>query len=349
MKRLLLHIALCLACLTASAQALQTYLPNFKKGQKVHYEYTYTTTSTNTNDGSVNNDVNAYPLFQADNMNSIYQRAVPGEVYTSKFSLNVLEATPYNYTFELDIEESSNILSMASQEPDVLMLKIIDQSLKKVKPVITFPRDMSSFLINNKREIIAQFGEDLWTYMIKDQQYSQQLEDEMPDKDEMINQLTTELNKGNELYDDLNVLCPGFNALTQAYCQPFAIGSFEAGQPLNGYNRDDVYEKQSATIGSDGALNFNNTVEFFRYMNDNTEPNEYSSIDKKKKNKTPEDNIHSYETYPPTAATADDVRCSVQIEMKSNADTWMELYRVASIADFRSSIWVGREHLKRIG
>ena len=65
------------------AQSQQTYQPYFQKGQCVNYEYSYKVICRNIADGKTNNTINGYQLLQADNMNNIFERAKPEEVWVS--------------------------------------------------------------------------------------------------------------------------------------------------------------------------------------------------------------------------------------------------------------------------
>ena len=109
MKRLITLIFILYAFVIVMAQSQQTYQPYFQKGQCVNYEYSYKVICRNIADGKTNNTINGYQLLQADNMNNIFERAKPGEVYDNAFSLRLIEATNYTYTMELDITKPCNI------------------------------------------------------------------------------------------------------------------------------------------------------------------------------------------------------------------------------------------------
>lgn len=338
LRRFLAVITFTVVSLGIQAQMKQTYYPDFKPNESAVYEYTYTQRCTNIDDGEDNFAINAYSLLQVDNINNIFQKAKSGETYTNKFRLTLLEATAYTYTFELDIITPCNI-TKESTDQDVWMLDVIAQSLEKVKPQITFPRDMSSFMITNKREIIKQVGSDLWVAMLRDKHFPMQMEAEMPTEEEMIDQVTEEFNKGNALFDDIDILSPGFRAFMLFYCQPYVLGDFTLGTPLDGSNSDDIYLHQEAEMGDDGSLNFSSSNDFYRIVN--TEAIDVDTTRKAKEGMIFE-NDKMFTTH------TDNVLCTVEINMKSDADTWIRSYRVGSMARFKSAIWTGIEHLKRI-
>ena len=49
----------------------------------------------------------------------------------------------------------------------------------------------------------------------------------------------------------------------------------------------------------------------------------------------------------PQYTTEDDVLCTIEINIQSNSDTWVNHYRASSMARFENAIWTGIEDLKR--
>lgn len=262
MKRLITLIFILYAFVIVMAQSQQTYQPYFQKGQCVNYEYSYKVICRNIADGKTNNTINGYQLLQADNMNNIFERAKPGEVYDNAFSLRLIEVTNYTYTMELDITKPCNITKVVTEQ-ERKIIDAVTKAFQNVKPIITFPKDMSSLIINNKRELIKEIGLNLWKTVANNTQVVEELNNDVPTLDETVRQTMEQFGEGNALFDELDIICPGFKTFTLAYCQPFALGQFVSGPPLDGKNKDEVYQKESASISKKGELDFASSTDFF--------------------------------------------------------------------------------------
>ena len=318
------------------AQSQQTYQPHFQKGQCVNYEYSYKVVCRNIADGKINNTINGYQLLQADNMNNIFEGAKPGEVYNNAFSLRLIEATNYTYTMELNVTKPCNITKVVTEQ-ERKIIEAVTKAFQNVKPIITFPKDMSSLIINNKRELIKEIGLNLWKTVANNMQVAEELNNDVPTLDETVRQTMEQFGEGNALFDELDIICPGFKTFTLAYCQPFVLGQFVSGPPLDGKNKDEVYQKESASISKKGELDFASSTDFFRLAN------------------IPLDTITTFgnnrDAYfikdLPQYTTEDDVLCTIEINIQTNSDTWVNHYRASSMARFENAIWTGIEDLKR--
>ena len=318
------------------AQSQQTYQPYFQKGQCVNYEYSYKVICRNIADGKTNNTINGYQLLQADNMNNIFERAKPGEVYDNAFSLRLIEATNYTYTMELDITKPCNITKVVTEQ-ERKIIEAVTKAFQNVKPIITFPKDMSSLIINNKRELIKEIGLNLWKTVANNTQMVEELNNDVPTLDETVRQTMEQFGEGNALFDELDIICPGFKTFTLAYCQPFVLGQFVSGPPLDGKNKDEVYQKESASISKKGELDFASSTDFFRLANILLDTITTSG-----------NNGDAYFIKDlPQYTTEDDVLCTIEINIQSNSDTWVNHYRASSMARFENAIWTGIEDLKR--
>lgn len=336
MKRLITLIFILYAFVIVMAQSQQTYQPYFQKGQCVNYEYSYKVICRNIADGKTNNTINGYQLLQADNMNNIFERAKPGEVYDNAFSLRLIEATNYTYTMELDITKPCNITKVVTEQ-ERKIIEAVTKAFQNVKPIITFPKDMSSLIINNKRELIKEIGLNLWKTVANNTQMVEELNNDVPTLDETVRQTMEQFGEGNALFDELDIICPGFKTFTLAYCQPFVLGQFVSGPPLDGTNKDEVYQKESASISKKGELDFASSTDFFRLANIPLDTITTSG-----------NNGDAYFIKDlPQYTTEDDVLCTIEINIQSNSDTWVNHYRASSMARFENAIWTGIEDLKR--
>lgn len=336
MKRLITLIFILYAFVIVMAQSQQTYQPYFQKGQCVNYEYSYKVICRNIADGKTNNTINGYQLLQADNMNNIFERAKPGEVYDNAFSLRLIEATNYTYTMELDITKPCNITKVVTEQ-ERKIIDAVTKAFQHVKPIITFPKDMSSLIINNKRELIKEIGLNLWKTVANNTQVVEELNNDVPTLDETVRQTMEQFGEGNALFDELDIICPGFKTFTLAYCQPFVLGQFVSGPPLDGKNKDEVYQKESASISKKGELDFASSTDFFRLANIPLDTITTSG-----------NNSDAYFIKDlPQYTTEDDVLCTIEINIQTNSDTWVNHYRASSMARFENAIWTGIEDLKR--
>lgn len=336
MKRLITLIFILYAFVIVMAQSQQTYQPYFQKGQCVNYEYSYKVICRNIADGKTNNTINGYQLLQADNMNNIFERAKPGEVYDNAFSLRLIEATNYTYTMELDITKPCNITKVVTEQ-ERKIIEAVTKAFQNVKPIITFPKDMSSLIINNKRELIKEIGLNLWKTVANNTQVVEELNNDVPTLDETVRQTMEQFGEGNALFDELDIICPGFKTFTLAYCQPFVLGQFVSGPPLDGKNKDEVYQKESASISKKGELDFASSTDFFRLANIPLDTITTSG-----------NNGDAYFIKDlPQYTTEDDVLCTIEINIQTNSDTWVNHYRASSMARFENAIWTGIEDLKR--
>lgn len=336
MKRLITLIFILYAFVIVMAQSQQTYQPYFQKGQCVNYEYSYKVICRNIADGKTNNTINGYQLLQADNMNNIFERAKPGEIYDNAFSLRLIEATNYTYTMELDIIKPCNITKVVTEQ-ERKIIEAVTKAFQNVKPIITFPKDMSSLIINNKRELIKEIGLNLWKTVANNTQVVEELNNDVPTLDETVRQTMEQFGEGNALFDELDIICPGFKTFTLAYCQPFVLGQFVSGPPLDGTNKDEVYQKESASISKKGELDFASSTDFFRLANIPLDTITTSG-----------NNGDAYFIKDlPQYTTEDDVLCTIEINIQSNSDTWVNHYRASSMARFENAIWTGIEDLKR--
>lgn len=336
MKRLITLIFILYAFVIVMAQSQQTYQPYFQKGQCVNYEYSYKVICRNIADGKTNNTINGYQLLQADNMNNIFEGAKPGEVYNNAFSLRLIEATNYTYTMELDITKPCNITKVVTEQ-ERKIIEAVTKAFQNVKPIITFPKDMSSLIINNKRELIKEIGLNLWKTVANNTQVAEELNNDVPTLDETVRQTMEQFGEGNALFDELDIICPGFKTFTLAYCQPFVLGQFVSGPPLDGKNKDEVYQKESASISKKGELDFASSTDFFRLANIPLDTITTSG-----------NNRDAYFIKDlPQYTTEDDVLCTIEINIQTNSDTWVNHYRASSMARFENAIWTGIEDLKR--
>ena len=336
MKRLITLIFILYAFVIVMAQSQQTYQPYFQKGQCVNYEYSYKVICRNIADGKTNNTINGYQLLQADNMNNIFERAKPGEVYDNAFSLRLIEATNYTCTIELDITKPCNITKVVTEQ-ERKIIEAVTKAFQNVKPIITFPKDMSSLIINNKRELIKEIGLNLWKTVANNTQVVEELNNDVPTLDETVRQTMEQFGEGNALFDELDIICPGFKTFTLAYCQPFVLGQFVSGPPLDGKNKDEVYQKESASISKKGELDFASSTDFFRLANIPLDTITTSG-----------NNGDAYFIKDlPQYTTEDDVLCTIEINIQTNSDTWVNHYRASSMARFENAIWTGIEDLKR--
>ena len=101
MRRNATVLLLLLTALWASAQIKQTYLPDFKKGQTVTYEHLWTKTYRRNYDNTTVDGMELNSPFTSSiggfSLIDLARMLPTGDSISGKFSLKVLEATPYAY------------------------------------------------------------------------------------------------------------------------------------------------------------------------------------------------------------------------------------------------------------
>ena len=99
MRRTATVLLLLLTALWASAQIKQTYLPDFKKGQTVTYEHLWTKTYRRNYDNTTVDGMELNSPFTSSiggfSLIDLARMLPTGDSISGKFSLKVLEATPY--------------------------------------------------------------------------------------------------------------------------------------------------------------------------------------------------------------------------------------------------------------
>ena len=123
-----------------------------------------------------------------------------------------IEATNYTYTMELDIIKPCNITKVVTEQ-ERKIIEAVTKAFQRVKPIITFPKDMSSLIINNKRELIKEIGLNLWKTVANNTQVAEELNNDVPTLDETVRQTMEQFGEGNALFDELDIICPGLKHL----------------------------------------------------------------------------------------------------------------------------------------
>ena len=157
MRRTATTLLLLLTTLWASAQIKQTYLPDFKKGQTATYEYICTKTHRrNCDNVTVDGlELNSpfVPLGGAFSLMYLSGMIPTGDSISNKFSLKVLEATPYAYIMELRILDVGLPHVITKEEGAPKFLDVIGL-VKSLKLRLMMSKRLGEWKVINADELI---------------------------------------------------------------------------------------------------------------------------------------------------------------------------------------------------
>ena len=332
MRRTATLLLLLLTTLWASAQNKQTYLPDFKKGQTVIYEHLLKKTYQRNSDNTTVDGLELYspfgtPLRGFDFLDIL--RMVPtGDKISSKFSLKVLEATPYAYIMELRIL-------------DVGLPHVItkEEGAQKFLDVIGLVKSLKLRLMMSKR-----LGE--WKVINADELYRQVINEgrrrklsvfEGEDK-QSDEEIIEDMRKANAIEGFISLFVPGINAFTDAYQLRCENGHREEGK---------LEEKEGSlkfvsdvTKGKGRAINLKMNSETYSSVYEPYVDIDTTDVDTVEIDTVVADSvITEYEDSLPSIEDRG-VLCKVQniIDVKMDKNTWLEKYENTVIINYPNGV-----------
>ena len=255
MRRTATTLLLLITTIWASAQIKQTYLPDFKKGQTAIYEYICTKTHRrNCDNVTVDGlELNSpfVPLGGAFSLMYLSGMIPTGDSISNKFSLKVLEATPYAYIMELRIL-------------DVGLPHVItkEEGAQKFLDVIGLVKSLKLRLMMSKR-----LGE--WKVINADELYRQVINEgrrrklsvfEGEDK-QSDEEIIEDMRKANAIEGFISLFVPGINAFTDAYQLRCENGYREEGKLEE--KKDSFKFVSDVTKGKGRAINLKMNLETY--------------------------------------------------------------------------------------
>lgn len=224
MRRTATTLLLLLTTLWASAQIKQTYLPDFKKGQTATYEYICTKTHRrNCDNVTVDGlELNSpfVPLGGAFSLMYLSGMIPTGDSISNKFSLKVLEATPYAYIMELRILDVGLPHVITKEEGAPKFLDVIGL-VKSLKLRLMMSKRLGEWKVINADELYRQVINEgrrrkLSVFEGEDKQSDEEIIEDM--------------RKANAIEGFISLFVPGINAFTDAYQLRCENGHREEGK-----------------------------------------------------------------------------------------------------------------------
>ena len=159
MRRTVTLLLLLLTNIWISAQNRRTYLPDFKKGQTVIYEHLLKKTYQRNSDNTTVDGLELYSPFETPlrgfDFLDILRMVPTGDKISSKFSLKVLEATPYAYIMELKLIDVGLPKELRRSSDAKDFLEIINLA-KSLKLRLMMSRKLGEWVVLNTDELYRQ-------------------------------------------------------------------------------------------------------------------------------------------------------------------------------------------------
>jgi hypothetical protein len=332
MRRTATTLLLLITTIWASAQIKQTYLPDFKKGQTAIYEYICTKTHRrNCDNVTVDGlELNSpfVPLGGAFSLMYLSGMIPTGDSISNKFSLKVLEATPYAYIMELRIL-------------DVGLPHVItkEEGAQKFLDVIGLVKSLKLRLMMSKR-----LGE--WKVINADELYRQVINEgrrrklsvfEGEDK-QSDEEIIEDMRKVNAIEGFISLFVPGINAFTDAYQLRCENGYREEGKLEE--KKDSFKFVSDVTKGKGRAINLKMNLETYSSVYEPYVDIDTTDVDTVEIDTVVADSvITEYEDSLPSIEDRG-VLCKVQniIDVKMDKNTWLEKYENTVIINYPNSV-----------
>lgn len=337
MRRTATTLLLLITTIWASAQIKQTYLPDFKKGQTATYEYICTKTHRRNCDNVTVDGLELNSPFVSlrgvFSLMDISGMIPTGDSISNKFSLKVLEATPYAYIMELRIL-------------DVGLPHVItkEEGAQKFLDVIGLVKSLKLRLMMSKR-----LGE--WKVINADELYRQVINEgrrrklsvfEGEDK-QSDEEIIEDMRKANAIDGFISLFVPGINAFTDAYQLRCENGYREEGKLEE--KKDSFKFVSDVTKGKGKAINLKMNLETYSsvyepYVDIDTTDVDTVEIDTVVADSVVADSvITDYEDSLPSIEDRG-VLCKAQniIDVKMDKNTWLEKYENTVIINYPNGV-----------
>ncbi|RQE06986.1 hypothetical protein [Prevotella intermedia] len=224
MRRIATLLLLLLTTLWASAQNKQTYFPDFKKGQTVIYEHLLKKTYQRNSDNTTVDGLELYSPFATSlggfNFLDMVRMLPTGDSISSKFSLKVLEATPYAYIMEFKLIDVGLPKELRRSSDTKDFLEIINLT-KNFKMRLMMSRKLGEWVVINTNELYKQF----LTEGRKRKLSIFEGEDEGRDEERIA-----EMQRRNAINIFFYMFVPGFKVFTESYSLRCEGGHREEGE-----------------------------------------------------------------------------------------------------------------------
>ena len=224
MRRTATLLLLLLTTLWVSSQNKQAYLPDFKKGQTVIYEHLLKKTYQRNSNNTAVDGLELYSPFTTSlggfNFLDIVRMLPTGDSISSKFSLKVLEATPYAYIMELKLIDVGLPKELRRSSDAKDFLDIINL-VKGLKLRLMMSRKLGEWVVLNTDELYRQILTES-----RKRELSIFGGEDMGNDEEWI----AEMQGINAINIFFYMFVPGFNTFTEVYHLGCEEGHREEGE-----------------------------------------------------------------------------------------------------------------------
>ncbi len=332
MRRTATVLLLLLTALWASAQIKQTYLPDFKKGQTVTYEHLWTKTYRRNCDNTTVDGMELNSPFTSSiggfSLIDLARMLPTGDSISGKFSLKVLEATPYAYIMELRILDVGLPHVITKEEGAPKFLDVIGL-VKSLKLRLMMSKRLGEWKVINADELYRQVINEgrrrkLSVFEGEDKQSDEEIIEDM--------------RKANAIEGFISLFVPGINAFTDAYQLRCENGHREEGK---------LEEKEGSlkfvsdvTKGKGRAINLKMNSETYSSVYEPYVDIDTTDVDTVEIDTVVADSvITDYEDSLPSIEDRG-VLCKAQniIDVKMDKNTWLEKYENTVIINYPNGV-----------
>ena len=332
MRRTATVLLLLLTALWASAQIKQTYLPDFKKGQTVTYEHLWTKTYRRNYDNTTVDGMELNSPFTSSiggfSLIDLARMLPTGDSISGKFSLKVLEATPYAYIMELKILDVGLPHVITKEEGTQKLLDVIGL-VKSLKLRLMMSKRLGEWKVINADELYRQVINEgrrrkLSVFEGEDKQSDEEIIEDM--------------RKANVIEGFISLFVPGINAFTDAYQLRCENGHREEGK---------LEEKEGSlkfvsdvTKGKGRAINLKMNSETYSSVYEPYVDIDTTDVDTVEIDTVVADSvITDYEDSLPSIEDRG-VLCKAQniIDVKMDKNTWLEKYENTVIINYPNGV-----------
>ena len=336
MRRTATLLLLLLTTLWVSAQNKQTYLPDFKKGQTVIYEHLLKKTYQRNSDNTAVDGLELYSPFATSlggfNFLDIVRMLPTGDSISSKFSLKVLEATPYAYIMEFKLIDVGLPKKLRRSSDAKDFLDIINL-VKGLKLRLMMSRKLGEWVVLNTDELYRQILTES-----RKRELSIFGGEDMGNDEERI----AEMQGINAIGIFFYMFVPGFNTFTEVYSLRCEEGHREEGELKE--EEGSFKFVSDVTKGKGREMNFKMNMDMYSNLYELDSDTYVNNIDSINIDSIEMDyvDVDTIVTDEEDSLLYDDREglCKVQnvIDVKMDKETWLEKYENTVIINYPNGV-----------
>ena len=336
MRRTATLLLLLLTTLCASAQNKQAYLPNFKKGQTVIYEHLLKKAYQRNSDNTTVDGLELYSPFATSmgrfDLLDIVRMIPTGDKISSKFSLKVLEATPYAYIMELKLIDVGLPKELRRSSDAKDFLNTINL-VKGLKLRLMMSRKLGEWVVLNTDELYRQILTES-----RKRELSIFGGEDMGNDEEWI----AEMQGINAIGIFFYMFVPGFNTFTEVYSLRCEEGHREEGELKE--EEGSFKFVSDVTKGKGREMNLKMNMDMYSSLYEPDNDTYVSNIDSINIDSIEMDyvDVDTIVTDEEDSLLYDDREglCKVQnvIDVKMDKETWLEKYENTVVINYPNGV-----------